>query len=57
MMKQITLRLPDELYEEVKREANELGISMKDLILLIINSYCLSQGVLGLPPISLLKVV
>ncbi|WP_251548283.1 hypothetical protein [Limosilactobacillus caecicola] len=55
-MKQLTLRLPDDLYKEVKREADELGITMKDLILLILNSYCLSQGVLGLPQVSLSTV-
>ena len=55
-MKQLTLRLPDDLYEEVKREAYELGISIKDLLILIINSYCLSQDVPGLPQVSLSKV-
>ncbi|PWT29596.1 hypothetical protein DKZ27_11150 [Limosilactobacillus reuteri] len=55
-MKQITLRLPDDLYEEVKREADQLGISIKDLILLMINSYCFSQDVPGLPPVFLSRV-
>lgn len=55
-MKQLTLRLPDELYKQVRREAEQLGISMKDLILLILNSYCFSQDVPGLPPVLLSKV-
>lgn len=55
-MKQLTLRLPDDLYEQIRREAEQLGISMKDLILLVLNSYCVSRGIPGLPPVFLSKV-
>ncbi|ERT59660.1 MULTISPECIES: ribbon-helix-helix protein, CopG family [Megasphaera] len=35
--KQITLRLPDELYEALRAEAKKTGISVNELILIKIN--------------------
>ena len=32
--KQITLRIPEEIYEALKAEANEIGVSVNELILL-----------------------
>lgn len=35
--KQITLRLPEELYEALRKEAIEIGISTNELVLLKLN--------------------
>lgn len=34
MTKQITLRIPEEVYEALKEEAEEMGVSVNELILL-----------------------
>lgn len=34
---QITLRIPEEVYKALEREAKEIGISVNELILLKIN--------------------
>ena len=34
MSKQITLRIPEELHEALKAEAEEMGVSVNELILL-----------------------
>ncbi len=39
MREQITLRLSEELYAKLKQEANEKGIPIKDLILIIIDQH------------------
>lgn len=40
---QITIRLPAELKEQLQREADELGISFNELIMMIINDYLSHQ--------------
>lgn len=35
--KQISLRIPDEVYEALKKEAERMGISVTELIMLKIN--------------------
>ncbi len=51
--KQLTLRLSEELYQQLRREAERLHITKQDLLILILNSYCSYQGVRGLPQVSL----
>ncbi len=36
---QVTIRCPNELKELIKKKANEMGIAMKDFILLILYQY------------------
>lgn len=43
-MKQITLRLPDELYEAVKREAKRKAMPISDLINIILYFYYQNVG-------------
>ena len=38
MRKQITLRIPNDMYEALRTEADERGISVNDLILLRISN-------------------
>lgn len=40
--KQITLRFPEELYQQLQREAERMGISVNALISIILNDH-LSQ--------------
>lgn len=40
--KQITLRFPEELYQQLQQEAERMGISINALISIILNDY-LSQ--------------
>ena len=40
--KQITLRFPEELYQQLRQEAERMGISVNALISIILNAY-LSQ--------------
>lgn len=37
--KQITLRLSEELYQQLRREAERMGISVNALISIILNDY------------------
>lgn len=37
--KQITLRLSEELYQQLQREAERMGISVNALISIILNDY------------------
>lgn len=38
-MKQLTLRLPDELYEQVRREAERKAMPISDLVNIILYSH------------------
>lgn len=37
--KQITLRFPEELYQQLQQEAERMGISVNTLISIILNDY------------------
>ncbi|MEO5288024.1 toxin-antitoxin system HicB family antitoxin [Limosilactobacillus allomucosae] len=37
--KQITLRFPEELYQQLQQEAERMGISVNALISIILNDY------------------
>lgn len=43
-VKQITIRLPIELKDELQQEANNKGYTIKDLIVFILNQYFQSIG-------------
>lgn len=38
-MKQLTLRLPDELYEQIRREAERKAMPISDLVNIILYSH------------------
>ena len=52
MDKQITLRLPQELHEALKKEARDRGLDMKSLIIVYLWDYC-DQRIPQLPRQSL----
>lgn len=44
MKKQITIRLPEELKKEIQKQAEQKGISLNELILIIIHQYLKFQS-------------